>query len=255
MVNVMVNGWTAGWTALAQRTQSWILPPSCVLCGDRGQPPLLDICVPCAADLPLNATPCPRCAQPLPPGLVLPGPCGRCLHQSHPFDRALAPFLYDYPLDHLIHAFKYGAVLAYGRVLGMLMAHYVCARQEPLPQALLPVPLHPKRHRERGFNQAHELARPLAELLEIPIDGTLCRRRRATEDQTELDAAQRRRNVRDAFCLTREPRYSHVALIDDVLTTGSTTGEMARILKRAGVERVDVWAIARAASQPRRGSQ
>ncbi len=250
----MVNGWTAGWNALARRTQCWILPPSCVLCGDRGQSPLLDICAPCAADLPLNPSACPRCAQPLLPGFVVPGACARCLSRPHPFDRALAPFLYDYPLDHLIHAFKYGAVLAYGRVLGTLLAHYVCARGEPQPQALLPVPLHPKRHRERGFNQAHELARPMAELLEIPIDDTLCRRRRATEDQTELNAAQRRRNVRNAFCLTRKPQYTHVALIDDVLTTGSTAGEVAKILKLQGVERVEVWAIARAASQLQKGS-
>jgi ComF family protein len=162
------------------------------------------------------------------------------------FDRAVAPYLYDYPLDHLIHAFKYGGVLSYGRVLGTLLAHRLRARTDALPQALIPVPLHDTRHRERGFNQAYELSRPLSSLLGIEVDDELCRCKRPTVDQTELTAAERRRNVKNAFKLTRQPEYSHVALVDDVLTSGSTTNEIAGLLKQAGVQRVEVWAIARA---------
>jgi ComF family protein len=238
----MVNGWTT----LAQRTQAMLLPPSCVLCGDHGQPPLLDICMHCVTDLPPNLAPCPLCAQPRQPGMEFTWPCGQCLSKPHPFDRALAPFIYDYPLDHLIHAFKYGGVLSYGRVLGMLLAYYLRTRGEPLPEALIPVPLHAARQRERGFNQAYELARPLSQLLGIPIDDMLCRRKRETQDQTELTAGERRRNVRNAFSLLRKPLYKHVALIDDVLTTGSTVGEVARMLKSGGVARVEVWTVARA---------
>jgi len=238
----MVNGWTA----IAQRAQAWILPPSCILCGDRGQPPLLDICAPCAADLPPNLAPCPLCANPLEAGADFTWPCGQCLHQPQPFDRALAPFVYDYPLDQLIHSFKYGGVLAYGRVLGTLLAYHIRTRGEPLPEVLVPVPLHSTRQRERGFNQAHELSRPLSQLLGIPIDDLLCRRKRATEDQTELKAAQRRKNVRNAFSLLRQPTVTHAALVDDVLTTGSTAGELTQLLKSNGVKRVEVWTVARA---------
>lgn len=239
----MVNGWTS----FAHKAQALLLPPSCVLCGDQGQPPLLDICAGCVTDLPPNLAPCPLCAQPRQPGTEFTWPCGRCLRHPHPFDRALAPFLYDYPLDHLIHAFKYRGALSYGRVMGMLLAYYIRSRGEPLPEALIPIPLHAARQRERGFNQAFELARPLSQLLAIPIDDMLCRRKRETQDQTELKAAERRKNVRGAFSLLRKPTYTHVALIDDVLTTGSTSGEVARLLKEVGVKKVELWTVARTA--------
>lgn len=235
----MVNGWL-------QTAQTVLLPPSCILCGDHGQRPTLDICEPCSADLPPNLYPCPVCAQPLMDQGDTAWPCGHCAREPRMFDRAVAPYLYDYPLDHLIHAFKYHGVLSYGRVLGTLLAYHLRARKEALPEALVPVPLHHTRHRERGFNQAYELARPLSSLLGIPIDDNLCRCRRPTVDQTELTAVERRKNVRGAFKLNYRPGYKHVALIDDVLTSGSTANAIARLLKRAGVRRVEIWTIARA---------
>lgn len=235
----MVNEWT-------RIAHSSVLPPSCILCGDRGQRPILDICSPCADDLPPNTHPCPVCAQPYGGRDDQPWPCGQCIKKERRFDRAIAPYLYDYPLDHLIHAFKYRGVLSYGRVLGTLLAQHIRARTDPLPEALIPVPLHHTRHRERGFNQAYELSRPLSTLLGIPVDDTLCHCKRPTVDQTELTSAERRRNVKGAFKLKGKPQYRHVALIDDVLTTGSTTNEIARLLKKAGVGRVEVWTIARA---------
>ncbi len=235
----MVNG-------CLQLVQACLLPPSCILCGDRGQPPALDICSPCAADLPPNLDACPVCAHPLSDQETA-WPCERCQHLPRVFDRAVSPYIYDYPLDHLIQGFKYGGALPYGRVLGTLLAHHIRAHsQGPLPDALIPVPLHSARHRERGFNQAYELARPLSRLLGIPIADDLCHRRRETADQTELTAAERQKNVRDAFRLLHTPAHRHVALIDDVLTTGSTTNEIARVLRRAGVGRIEVWTVARA---------
>jgi ComF family protein len=106
--------------------------------------------------------------------------------------------------------------------------------------------LHPARHRERGFNQSSEIARHVARHLGIALEESLCRRVRATADQTALTARERRKNVRGAFTLERPPRAGHVAVVDDVLTTGSTVAELARTLKRGGVERVSVWALARA---------
>ena len=236
----MVNDWL-------KRVQAILLPPYCVLCGGDGQPPLLDLCAPCDADLPRNSHACVRCAAPLPSSAVPELTCGACLRRPPRFDRATVPFRYAYPLDHLVRDFKYHGRLAYGRVLGTLLADFLAAEDLPRPDVLIPVPLFPARHRDRGFNQAYEIARPVADRLHIPIEDRLCSRVRATEDQTTLTAALRRRNVRRAFALTRRPGARHVAILDDVLTTGSTVNEMTRVFKRSGVRTVSVWAVARAA--------
>lgn len=115
-----------------------------------------------------------------------------------------------------------------------------------MPHYLLPVPLHPERLRERGYNQALELARPLSRILGIPIAHRLCTRRRATLAQTSLDGGERRRNLRGAFLPSLGEMPRHVAIIDDVVTTGTTVEELARTLRLAGVEVVEVWACARA---------
>ncbi len=235
----MVNDWL-------RRVQGILLPPSCVLCGAHGQPPLLDLCAPCAADLPSNINACVRCAAPLPAGAPPDLTCGACLRRPPRFDRAIAPFRYAYPLDHLVRDLKYHGRLAYGRVLGTLLARHMQGQQLPLPDLIVPVPLHPARHRERGFNQSSELARPIAAQLGVAVDERLCARIRTTEDQTSLTAKQRRRNVRRAFALERQPGVAHVAILDDVLTTGSTANELARTLKRGGVKQVSVWTVARA---------
>lgn len=240
----MVNGWV-------HIAQGMILPPTCVLCGDRGQSPTIDMCQACIDDLSPNRSPCRRCAVPLPGAESDNLLCTDCLKKSPSFDRVKVPFQYEYPLDHLIRAFKYDKALAYGRVLGTLLAQYASARTESLPQVLLPVPLHADRLRDRGFNQAFELARYISQALSIPVDNKLCIRTKETDDQTELTAADRRRNLRGAFRLTRKPAFAHVAIIDDVVTTGSTAGELARVLKEAGIRVVEVWAIARASHLPR----
>jgi ComF family protein len=220
-----------------------------VLCGARGQRPTLDICPGCEADLPVNRPACIRCAAPLACDAQSALECGRCLARPPPFDRAFAPFRYAYPIDRLIRGFKYQGRLAWGRVLATLLAHHLRAVAGPFPELLIPVPLHVERHRERGFNQAQELAGPLSRALGIPIDDRLCCRVRPTHDQTELNARERRKNLRKAFAVTRAADLRHVALVDDVLTTGSTASELARTLRRAGVRVVDVWTVARAARQ------
>lgn len=195
----------------------------------------------------MNRPACIRCAAPLACVGQSALECRRCLARPPLFDRAFAPFRYAYPIDRLIRGFKYQSRLAWGRVLATLLAQHLRAHAARMPEVLIPVPLHPDRHRERGFNQARELARPLSRLLGIAIDDRLCRRVRATHDQTELNARERRKNLRRAFAVMRATNVRHVALIDDVLTTGSTASELARMLKRAGVKVVDVWAVARAA--------
>jgi ComF family protein len=224
--------------------QGWILPPRCVLCGCEGRSPAQDLCSYCQLEFVRNAAACRGCALPVGlPGREL---CGRCLRHARGFDTAFAPFRYEYPLDRLLQRFKYQGQLALGRVLGNLLAEAVIAEHIELPQALVPVPLARSKQRERGFNQAYELARPLARALKLPIRTDLCARTRATRDQATLRAHDRRRNVVGAFVATGSVLPRHVAVIDDVLTTGSTCEELARVLKRAGIERVDVWVIARA---------
>ena len=225
--------------------QSFLLPDHCRLCGIRGP----GLCDGCRQDLPRNQHCCPRCALPL-PGDVGPGVlCGDCLAREPPFERSLVPFLYGYPLDHLIQAFKFDGCSGHGRVLAALLADAIERAGWPdLPEVLIPVPLHPRRLRQRGFNQALELARPLGRRLGIPVDAACCRRLRQTPAQAGLDRKHRQRNLAGAFAVAGSLGYRHLALVDDVVTTGATTAELARTLRRAGATRIEVWALARTPS-------
>jgi len=218
-----------------------LLPSHCLLCGAHGQG-ALSLCPACEADMPRNAMCCARCALPLESPAPL---CGRCIKHAPPWDAAWAPFRYEWPLAQLEARFKFGGDLAAGRTLSLLWS----ASRAPaaMPGAILPVPLHDSRLRRRGYNQALELARPLAKHFRVPVLRDALHRTRATHAQTELSAIQRRRNVRGAFAANLDGRApQHVAVLDDVSTTGATLAECARVLKRAGVQRVDVWALARA---------
>lgn len=224
---------------LAGRIWRQILPPRCLLCGAPGEG--IDLCASCRNELPRNGTCCAFCALPL----ETPAPrCGACLRRAPRWDHAWSPFRYAWPLDRLESRYKFAGQLAAGRVLGTLWA------RQPLPvrpQLVIPVPLHRQRLRERGYNQALELARVLAREHDLPLRHDVLRRVLPTRQQTELDAVARRRNVRGAFqiaCHDGVPR--HVAVVDDVMTTGATLSECAHVLKRAGVQRVDVWTLARA---------
>ena len=133
-----------------------------------------------------------------------------------------------------------------GQLLGKLMAREIALKEMPLPQLLLPVPLHAKRLRQRGYNQALELARPIANSFGLPIDTSSCMRRKATTEQVGLSAKKRKSNIKDAFEITGDFRNKHVAIIDDVMTTGSTVSELSQQLLQAGAKQVDVWVCARA---------
>lgn len=227
----------------SRRLYAWLLPWRCLLCRDAGVAGL-DLCGPCAAELPRNISCCARCALPLPSPAAL---CGVCQRRAPPWDSAWAPFRYGWPLDRLEARYKFGRELAAGRTLAALWQ--AASPPATLPGLIVPVPLHRTRLRQRGYNQALELARPLGRTLAVPVRHDLLLRPRATVAQTELDAPARRRNVRGAFALREGVQLPpHVALLDDVMTTGATLAECARVLKRAGVARVDVWALARAPS-------
>jgi ComF family protein len=173
------------------------------------------------------------------------GICGACLKKTPPFERCLAPLLYQHPVGELVSGLKFQQKLSHGRVMAALLLDYIEQELDEPPQLLIPVPLHKDRLRERGYNQALELARPLSRRLGIPLDYRSCRRIRSTKPQSALQIKERRKNVRGAFEIKGEIPARHVALVDDVVTTGNTVRELALLLKRHGVRRVDVWAVAR----------
>jgi len=232
----------ANWAQRAlTRVQTLLLPPTCVACSGRAES--LDLCQACRDELPINRLACKRCAIPLQgAGAEL---CGACLRRAPHYEVSYCAFRYAYPIEHFIKALKYGHAIAHARVLGTLLAQYLKQRHEhEWPSCLIPVPLASKRYRERGYNQVIELGRLVEKQLRIPMRTDLLTRSRHTAEQAGLSRKERRKNLRRAFTVTAEvPK--HVAVLDDVITTGSTANEVARTLKRAGAQRVEVWAVAR----------
>lgn len=224
---------------------SWLFPLRCLVCGEPGAL-ARDLCITCHASLPWQGPACPRCALPIPGPIPKGTPCAACMATPPPLDCVHAAFDYAFPVDRLLPRLKFHGDFASGRVLAQCMVDVLATAERPA--ALLPLPLHRARLRQRGYDQALELARPLARALQLPLlTGTL-RRSRVTSAQSRLDAQARQRNLRGAFtvipgCLLP----NHVALVDDVMTTGATLHAAARALRAAGVQRVDAWVCARVA--------
>jgi len=218
----------------------------CLLCGDATDT-VQPICTPCESELPWLGDHCATCALPLPMSSLQ---CGQCSTHPPAFERVLAPWAYEFPVDNLITRFKHQAKWPLGRLLGELLAqslqHHFNEGLER-PDALVPVPLAAQRLRQRGFNQATLLARWLSGPLQLPGEEHLLRRIHDTPAQQALDARARRRNLRHAFAMMpgAQVRGRHLALVDDVLTTGATAQTLARLLLDAGAARVDVYCLAR----------
>ena len=227
-----------------RRLLGGLWPARCLACAEPGRPGR-DLCAACFDTLPWNRQACARCAIPL-PAVAGAGPqaCGACLRKPPPVQATRAAFVYAAPLDRLLPRLKFHRDLAAGRLLSQLMVQGFADAERP--QALLPVPLHRARLRERGYDQALELAKPLARALRLPLLPDALRRTRATVPQSRLDATHRKRNLRGAFAVAPRARLpAHVALVDDVMTTGATLHAAAAALRRAGVARVDAWMCAR----------
>jgi ComF family protein len=210
--------------ALSRLLTATLFPPKCCLCGFPGMTLDLDLCHFCLADLPW-------------------------LSEGSP--EAVVALRFAPPVDDMIRDLKYRGLIANARVLGVLLAQAVDERGTPLPRLLVPVPLHESRFRERGFNQSAALARYAGRMLGIPFSDRLVRRVRDTPSQTSLSTEERHRNVRDAFAIDgararrRLLEAAHVAILDDVMTTGSTLKELRKSLLECGVARVDIWSVAR----------
>jgi len=201
------------------------------------------ICRSCLSDLAYNAGACPACAKPNTESRL----CADCLSRPQTcIDKTWALFRYHYPVNRLIQHMKFKQGLDIANHMGEMLSELFLKDYVALPECLIPVPLHSSRLVVRGYNQSVELARPLSRQLGINLDTSSCKRVRATMSQADLPAKKRKGNVRDAFSVTGACDYDHVLLIDDVITTGSTINELARMLSLAGVRRIDVLAVARA---------
>ena len=174
-----------------------------------------------------------------------PAKCNDCLKHPPVQTRTEVVFVYQGAIPYLIKALKFAHNHASGRILGTLMAEYFSTLDKK-PDLLIPVPLHPNRYQQRGYNQSIELARPVAQKLRIPLVVDACIRIRSTQAQSRLNAKERQRNIRGAFHMHTALQADHIAIIDDVITTGSTASEMAKVLHQQGVRRIDVWACAKA---------
>jgi ComF family protein len=238
--------------ALVQRITDLIAAPVCALCGGDGQrlnePWGLDLCRWCEQACTPVQNPCPRCGE----AAVTPGVCANCLRHPPPYDATFSLFRYQDPVDLMITGLKFRHELALARVLGTLFARAHRRTARALPQCLVPMPLHDSRYRERGFNQCAEIARHIAPRLRdtagrrLVVRHDLLRRVRATAAQSELAAAERAANLVGAFRTGQGPLPAHVAVLDDVMTTGHTAAAAALALKQAGCRRVEIWACARA---------
>lgn len=233
--------------ALARGLAASLLPSSCALCGAPCRAP---VCAPCRAQfLAPRAARCMRCANPL-AALDAGWPCAAC--QSHPpgFDATIAAADYGSPLDQLVLQLKFGGELALAPWMGLAIWHALpAAGGMALPDVLCPVPLGPRRLAERGFNQALEIARPLARALGIPLRPRLAIRAIDTLAQSGVAPAERRNNIRHAFIVAPDAlamvRGQHIGVVDDVMTSGATLHELAATFKRFGAARVSNFVFAR----------
>ena len=222
---------------LGTRIKRALLAQDCLLCQSASSDRLL--CEACERELPASATACPRCAL---PGSQL-TECGACLAAPPHFDASRAAFSYAFPIDALVQALKYGGQLA---LAGWFAQELLKRLGQPSGVDLIvPLPLHPARMAERGFNQAAEIAKALARASGIAMDAHIAKRLRNTAAQTGLPWREREANMRQAFGCERELSGLSIAVIDDVMTTGATLNEFARTLKQSGAARVENWVVAR----------
>ncbi len=218
-----------------------LFPIPCLLCGLPAEHDPL--CQACAAELPLLGPACLRCAMPLESAQI----CGRCLMQPPVSAHSFSLYRYQAAIKRCITSFKFHQQLQFADFFASRMQQQIALRED-LPDSLIPIPLHPLRLRQRGFNQAHEIARRLAQSLKLQCQPGLLQRVRYTRSQSQLSFKQRGQNLRRAFSCCTETVPAHIAIIDDVMTSGHTSAEAAKVLQQHGAETIEVWTIARAIS-------
>lgn len=219
---------------------SRLMPATCLCCGFYDSTGV-GICCDCRRSLVRTDSTCAICALPLP----VSGVCGQCQRQRPGYTKVVAPFIYQHPLDRLVGRFKYRGDFAAGNALLQIWLAYLSASQTPLPELLIPLPLHWRRQWGRGFNQTIWLAKRLARSLLFQYDSSALWRCRYGVAQQALSRQQRLRNMRGSFVCRRELTGLRVVLLDDVVTTGATIEAASRALVAAGAASVDIWCLAR----------
>ncbi len=216
----------------------------CPICGESISRSTSGLCTGCYHELPWLRNACRYCANPLPGGQY--DRCGTCMKQTPPY-QSICLLQYQHPVDKLIGLLKYHQQLCYGRLFGNLLADHVTSLTPPfsLPQAIIPIPLHQKRLKLRGFNQSYEIANHCSDQLNLPLLGSACERMINNPPQSGLDAKTRKRNLKGAFRSCVPHDIKSVAIVDDVMTTGATATALTNSLIRAGVKEIQIWCIAR----------
>jgi ComF family protein len=230
-----------------KKMTAWLLPYTCLLCRSTTDTER-DLCIDCQHSLPLLKNGCLACARPL-PSTSHATHCQLCVQHPPPFDVTHALFLYEQPITQLILELKFKQSLANARILGELLAQQIRQHwyaQKTLPDVIIPIPLHAARIKQRGFNQAHEIARPIATAIQRPIKYHGVHRVKSTRAQATLNVIDREKNIQDAFAINLDLSQQHIAVIDDVITTGETIKEFCKMLRQAGAQKIDVWCCARA---------
>ncbi|MDP2828948.1 MAG: ComF family protein [Sulfuricellaceae bacterium] len=213
-------------------------PGACILCGARAS--AFPLCTACHADLPwLTAPACPSCALPASEG----NRCGHCLKMPPAFSSTRALFAYQFPMDALIHALKYRHRLHIASFLGRELAAEMT--HETRPDLIIPMPLHPERLKTRGFNQALEIARQVSARTGVPLQISGIERIKDSPPQVGMSRKDRVKNLKGAFRTTLALEGKRIAIIDDVMTTGTSCHELSLALLKQGAQDIQVWVVAR----------
>ena len=221
-----------------RRLLDHLIPPKCALCR---QPSPLGFCTSCQILLPWKIQFCDICAN----ESTFNGICGQCQQHRPAYRKAIIPFHYREPITDLVHQYKYQQKLYYGPSLAKMMARFAKQQGDTKSDLLIPIPLHNRRMRERGFNQALELTRALSRELAVPLDPFLLKRDKNTRSQTGLTEKMRRSNIQGAFSLRRDCPNVNIALVDDVVTSGNTVNEATKTLLKQGAKSVTIWAVSK----------
>ena len=234
----MVNNWR-------DIIQYSLLPPTCIFCGNKGMGHM-DLCHFCHDALIEIRSHCYCCAKQFSSDNLNLQLCGECQKNPPAFDKTYALYTHQGAIRFLINQCKFNGAYKNSRLLGLLLANHLRNQAKILPDLIIPVPLHPKRYQQRGFNQTLEISKIIARELSLPIDNSCCLHIKNTPHQISLTAKQRQKNIKNAFQIVKAPKAKHIAILDDVMTTGATANELAKTLKSTGVSEVDVWVCARA---------
>lgn len=231
---------------MIKKLLDFFYPRRCLLCKSPCSHDGLDLCDSCHRDLSLIDNSCFQCGIPLETSKPQQR-CGQCLKKPPVFQQTIAIYHYQPPLSWLVQQMKFNKKQSVSHLLAQIMARQLEEKITERPDAILPVPLHYQRQFARGFNQAEELAKVIAGQLGCKLDRQYIERYQPGLQQSGLDARQRKKNVKNVFRVNnKQQNYQHVAVVDDVMSTGATVNEIARLLKKSGVKKVDVWVLARA---------